>query len=352
MKKVIALFLALVLCLGMFAGCANNEQTPTTTEEPTPDDGVLRVLLLGHSLGNDSIWILPEIAKKEGFKDMVFGMLYYSGCRLDQHINFLSTDAAEYQYRQFDLNKDGDWQIADPQGAFYHGGIGADLTRIEDHVSMKFAIEMQDWDVVVLQAGVMEAAGKTSDGELTTDEMQTIMDYVNKCDIDKTTKTKFAYNMIWSFPSDDALLSDYYNGLLHSNFANTREMFEAIYTATKDIVEPYCDWAYIFPSGTAMENAHSSYLGNGVYRDTAHASDIGRIVTAYTWLCTLTGKDISEMKFAPIAGRALREAPYSGSTLARELTELEKNVVIEAVGNAIKTPYALTPSAYTEAPAQ
>jgi len=354
MKKILALVMVLVLCLSMFAACGNNTKEPEKeTQEPTPDDGVLRVLLLGHSLGNDSIWLLPTLAKNEGYKDMVFGMLYYSGCRLRQHVTFLTKEDPVYEYRQWDINKDGSWMMMDPQGAFYPGGIGADTSRFENHVTMKAAIEQQDWDVVVLQAGVMEAAGQTSDGALSTADIQTIIDYVNKNDIDKTTKTKFAYNMVWTFPSDDTMLSDYYHGLLYGNFANSQEMYDAICTTTKDTVEPYYDWEYIIPAATAMQNGHSSYIGNGMYRDTAHASDDGRIMCAYTWLCTLTGTDMSQMKVdKPIPGRELRGEPYRSTGLARTLTEAERAVVIESVTNALKTPYALTPSTYTEAPAQ
>lgn len=352
MKKIIAFLLVLVICFGVFAGCAKEAEKPEETKAPTPDDGILRVLLIGHSLGNDSIWVLPEVAKNEGYKDMVIGMLYYSGCRVRQHVDFLTKDEGVYIYRQYDLSKDGDWQVVDLNGVYYPGGIGADMTRFTgDQTTMKTAIEQQDWDLVVLQAGVYEAAGKTHDGELKNEEIQTLMDYVNKNDIDKTTKTKFAWNMTWTFPSDDALLSDSYRSGLHTSFPDSHAMYEAICKTTKEQVEASFDWEYIMPCGTAMENAHSSYVGNGMYRDTVHASDIGRIVCAYTWLCTLTGKDITEMQFAPIIGRALREEPYASTGMARTLTETEKNLVIESVGNAIKTPYAMTQSAYTEAPA-
>lgn len=352
MKKIIALLLALVLCLGMFTACGNTEEPEKTTQPPTPDDGILRVLLIGHSLGNDSIWLLPTVAKNEGYKDMVIGMLYYSGCRLKQHVNFLTNNDAVYVYRQWDVSKDGDWQMLDKTGAYYAGGIGADTSKFDEEVTMKAALEQQDWDLVVLQGGVMEVAGKTSDGELNLKDIQTIMDYTNENDIDKTTKAKFAFNVTWTLNSDDSVLGDYYYGLLHGNFKDSQEMFEAICTTMKDTVEPNFEWAHMIPVGTAMQNAHSSYLGNGIYRDYAHASDFGQVIAAYTWLSTLTGKDISEMKFGPIPGRCLRGAPYAGTTLSWTLNDAEKALVLESIGNAMKTPYAMTQSAYTEAPAQ
>ena len=60
MKRIICVVLAMVMCLGLFAGCGTTEEdkpdmtAPTEPEDTTAkDDGILRILVLGHSLGMD-----------------------------------------------------------------------------------------------------------------------------------------------------------------------------------------------------------------------------------------------------------------------------------------------------------
>jgi hypothetical protein len=69
MKKSICLLLALTLCLGIFAGCGNKNQEPETPK--AEDDGIMKILLIGHSTGVDSAYMLPAVAKNEGVEKLV-----------------------------------------------------------------------------------------------------------------------------------------------------------------------------------------------------------------------------------------------------------------------------------------
>ena len=359
MKKVISVLLIFVLCFGMLSACANNAGGENTTEKLPPDDGVLRVLIIGHSLGNDSTWLLPQIAKNEGLDNLVVGMLYYSGCRLGQHVQFSLANAAKYNYRQFDLSKDTTWQIADANGAYWDGGTGAvDLTGRNVNQTMKFAIEAQDWDIVVLQAGVFEASGKkTTDGLLNLTTIQGIMNYVNDNDVDKSTPVTFGWNMTWTMPADYANTTAYtyketYHNHLKSAFSSSYEMYQSIADTLQNQIMPKYNFKYMMPAGTTIENIKSSYIGDKVYRDYIHVYDFGRLAAAYTWLCTLTGKDMSQMKIDPIQSYHLVQKSLRDGKVDLTLTETEKNILIESVTNALKTPYAMTQSAYTQKPAQ
>ena len=86
-KRVLSLSLAVLLVLGVFAGCGNSDKPADTTEvqtatQPPEEAKVLKILTLGHSLGNDCNHMLSLIAGAEGFTDLEVGYLYYSGCRL------------------------------------------------------------------------------------------------------------------------------------------------------------------------------------------------------------------------------------------------------------------------------
>ena len=87
MKRLICLLSACLMLLSLCA-CGDKTDTPAGTTAPVAtepkvekDDGVLRVLMIGHSLGNDAMWMQPAVFMNEN-PDMkvVIGFLYYSGC--------------------------------------------------------------------------------------------------------------------------------------------------------------------------------------------------------------------------------------------------------------------------------
>jgi len=82
MKKYLAFLLALVLCFGLCA-CGGNtaaeDTQPTEPEQPkVEDDGIMKILLIGHSLGNDSSYMFPDVYRNEGNENLIMGVLYHS----------------------------------------------------------------------------------------------------------------------------------------------------------------------------------------------------------------------------------------------------------------------------------
>lgn len=366
MKRLFALMLALVLCASAFAGCkkeapAATNQGGTQTGEPqkeqTPaveDDGIMKILMIGHSLGNDSTFMLPAVFQAQGMTNVVVGVIYHSGCRLGQHAEYIKQDAAQYAYYEFDLSADEEWRRADCNGG-YHAfipGTGTDV-YIEDGSiaqTMKFGITRHDWDLVVMQAGVFEAANKADMSAQSMDfkaNIEAIQKHVLENDIEPGSVPKFAWNITWTCPSD-GMMNDSYKNNLYKNFANQREMYEAIIDTFQNTVKPLHDWEYVFPSGTAVENAVTSKLkAEGVYRDFIHVNDFGRLMVAYTWYCTMFDKDINELELKPVSYKLLNDAFARQYKKDLELTEEQQNILKESVSNALKNPYQATDSQYT-----
>ena len=56
----------------------------------------------------------------------------------------------------------------------------------------------------------------------------------------------------------------------------------------------------VIPSGTAIQNLRSSYVGDTVTRDGYHLSHThGRYTAALTWYAYLTGGDVNEITWVP-----------------------------------------------------
>ena len=106
----------------------------------------------------------------------------------------------------------------------------------------------------------------------------------------------------------------------------------------------------MIPSATVFENALSSYLEEeDMHRDYVHASDLGRVMVAYTWFAVLTGKDQLEAINLDVIPRSLLKTTLGGGSWT--LTDAEKAIILESVNNALKNPLQMTQSQYTQAPA-
>ena len=145
-KRTLALVLAF-LCVLACVGCGEKPAAPETTAatkpaptEPEGEAEVLKVLTLGHSLAVNATRMLNLVAHAEGYKEMKIGTLYYSGCPLYRHVEFLTNDSPEY--------------------ALYISSTETpDLPpEVMESVTMLQAIKFDYWDIIIMQGGVFELA--------------------------------------------------------------------------------------------------------------------------------------------------------------------------------------------------
>lgn len=356
MKRLFALFLAIACLFGLVA-CGNTAAPAGTTTAATTepkvekDDGVLRVLMIGHSLGNDAMWMQPSVFMNEA-PDMkvVIGFLYYSGCQLSAHVQYAKQTAAVYGYMEFDSEKGDYWWQADSMGNMnpYRYGTtvsGADPNSGRSQTSL-YAIQRQDWDVVVTQGYPWEVTKLAGYDPNLIGNMEFIKQYVMDNDIDKETTPKFGWNMVWTFPDDDELIRANDRQTMNVGFATVEDYYLKSAEVVRDELMPEFNFAYVMPSSTAYINALSGYkTTKEMYRDYAHASDFGRVMIAYLWYCALTGADIKECKFAPINYQYQKDEIAYHTKQDLVITEDDKAVIIDVVGSALAKPYEITPKA-------
>jgi hypothetical protein len=268
------------------------------------------------------------------YEIVVIGTLYYSGCPLYKHVNFLQENSPEYNlYISSTETKDKP-------------------PVIMNSVTMRDSLTKDYWDIIIMQGGVFEIAysDKYTDGNI-----QAIQNYVNEHKLNPLAT--FAWNMAWATPLDTELRdmypkepNTYYSS--YEKLGSSRDNFYGgIAQCVRDHIETDETFAFVIPSATAFENALTSYLEEkDIHRDYAHASDYGRVIASYTWYCRLMGIDkLEEIKLDAIPKEFFKS---TNSPEDRVLTDMEKAIILESVNNALANPYEVTPSQYTETPAQ
>ena len=315
MKRIIAFIIACVMLLGLCACGGNNapvETQPATTEapgatvdpnyDPVNNDKTLKILAIGNSFSNDTTHFLEDVAKAEGFETVLVGNLYIGGCTLETHAQNAEGNLPAYK---FYMNYSGEWET------------------IQD-CTIEYALKNQDWDIITMQqASTWSGKPATYEPHLTK-----LIDYVNK---NKTNpNARLAWNMTWAYQSD-------FEKDMFTQYARNQDvMYNAIITTVQNNILTRKEFSYIMPCGTAIQNARTSYVGDNLTRDGYHMSELGRVITSYTWLATFLNEPLTEIHLTNVS-----------DTLV--LSDQDKAMILEAVNNAIKTPYAVTNSTYTEA---
>ena len=323
MKRILALF----LCLMTAILCACSAKTPAATQpattvstEPTKyqmitdpgtpvcDGKSLKILTISSSFGLNTTNFLYEAAADQGCTDITIGRLFLAECTLLTHIKNLRNDTGAYRYYKKD--KPGDWTIT-------------------EGYTMLQGILDEEWDIIFLQHSATGAAEpNTYSDESNGDYIDVIMGYVRQNM--RNPDARFVWNMTWAFPAYST------SGLFVSLGSDQMKMYQVIVDTVHQYVVPRTDFATIIPSGTAVQNARSSYFGDTLNRDNMHLNEKGYIITSYMTWAALTQKPIESIG-QDVFGKVI-------------LLPSDKEVVIESVNNALEHPFEVTPSKLTEMP--
>ncbi|MFA5687883.1 MAG: DUF4886 domain-containing protein [Kiritimatiellales bacterium] len=266
--------------------------TPEAPQKP------LRILAIGNSFSVDAMQHLYQIATNAGFKQVVLGNLNIGGCSLERHWKSASEQLADYNYRK---NSSSAW--VDRKGSVIDDGLLD-----------------EDWDFISIQ----QVSGNSGLAETYNSDLDNLVEYINS---KKTNPdAKIMWHMTWAYQSNSK----------HQHFprynSDQRMMYQAIVTAVQEKIVPNKNINFVIPSGTAIQNMRTSYIGDTLTRDGFHLSlNLGRYIAGMTWLKTLTGVLIDDISWVPNAD----EVPP-------ELLP----VIKEAVNNAVKTPFSVTESSF------
>lgn len=216
----------------------------------------LKVLAIGNSFSEDAIEEhLSSLAQAEGLT-VVIGNMYIGGCSLERHVNNLRGNLKEYRYRKFD-----------PQG---------NMKEIWNY-TLEQVLAEEEWDYISVQQ-VSSLSGKP---ESYNPWLPELVEFVKE----RQPQAEIMFHSTWAY-------APHSNHEAFPNYDRDQlKMYNAIINATYQEV-PKVGIKLIIPSGTAIQNARTSFLGNDLTRDGFHLSKpLGRYIAACTWLEAVLGEN-------------------------------------------------------------
>ena len=251
----------------------------------------VRILAIGNSFSQDAVeQYLHELAEAEGISTII-GNMFIGGCSLERHVKNARDNAPAYAYRK----------------------IGTDgKKREKGKMSLETVLADEDWDYVSLQ----QASPFSGMYETYEASLPELIEYV-KARLPK--KTKLMLHQTWAYASTSK-----HSGFKNYN-CNQLIMYQAIADAVKKAAKAN-KIKIVIPSGTAIQNARTSFIGDHLNRDGYHLDvKIGRYTAACTWFERIFKHNVVGNPYTP-----------------EGLDEARKAVAQKAAHAAVKHPYKVT----------
>ena len=251
----------------------------------------VRILAIGNSFSQDAVeQYLHELAEAEGISTII-GNMFIGGWSLERDVKNARDNAPAYAYRK----------------------IGTDgKKREKGKMSLETVLADEDWDYVSLQ----QASPFSGMYETYEASLPELIEYV-KARLPK--KTKLMLHQTWAYASTSR-----HSGFKNYN-CNQLTMYQAIADAVKKAAKAN-KIKIVIPSGTAIQNARTSFIGDHLNRDGYHLDvKIGRYTAACTWFERIFKHNVVGNPYTP-----------------EGLDEARKAVAQKAAHAAVKHPYKVT----------
>lgn len=240
-------------------------QCVLTVQPETEDDGVIRILAIGNSFSEDAVeQYLWNLADAEGI-ETVIGNMYIPGCSLATHVENAEGDKAAYSYRKI------------------VGGVKTTTAGVR----LSEALADEKWDYVSLQ----QVSGYSGIYPSFEASLPSLAAYVRARAADP--QMKLLLHQTWAYAATSG----------HSDFARYDRNQTTMYRAVVEACERAAALVgadRIVPSGTAVQNGRTSYLGDTFCRDGYHLEyTYGRYTAACAWFETLFGRDATLCSYRP-----------------------------------------------------
>ena len=225
----------------------------------------IKILAIGNSFSEDAIeQYLHELADADGIETII-GNLFIGGCSLERHMQCVNGNLPDYRYRK----------------------IGVDgVTKETPKCDIARAIADEEWDYVSVQ----QASHFSGDYTTYQPYLSQLVAYV-KAHTKKDVKIVFHQTWACAQNSDHGGFKRYGN--------SQKQMYDAINGALKQVIKDIHP-DVIVPSGTAIQNARTSSIGDNMNRDGYHLNLLyGRYTAACTWFQAIFKRSVVGNSYAP-----------------------------------------------------
>ncbi len=304
------------------------------------EKGTLKVLVLGNSHGLDATNLLAEVFYQERVagnhdQDVLIAALYYSGCRVEQHYNFLSGNKNVYTYHKNYATTAGEsWVVKN-------------ATCLD-------ALRDEQWDIILMQQMNTYAA---QEEHYNAEHWKYVADYLRN---NQDNAPVLGFHMTWANPDDPTLAATGSASFQQTHIDNFSVdgkyeqdvMYEKIMQLTQKYIVDSTDWLgkdyfderYIMNSATAVHYAQNvrGRIHNNIYRDYTHMNDYGRLICAYQWYAQLMG--IEQLSEEDVNVSQIPSAlQHKNNNFAKDgiITKDMKEDLIASVNWALKNPFSL-----------
>ncbi|KHJ39224.1 hypothetical protein PBAC_05380 [Pedobacter glucosidilyticus] len=259
-KLKIILFICLFLCFSIESSASLIKK-----DSKSKKDSIVRILAIGNSFSEDAMeHFLFDLAKADG-KKVIIANLFIGASDLDLHWKNASGDIGKYNYRKI--------------------GVNGQKTKTPG-VSISTALADEKWDYISFQ----QVSTKSGLYDTYVSPLTNLLAYVkNK----SHPKTKYILHQTWAYRKSSPVKR-------FEKYGNSQEaMYKVIVETTRKIKRDY-DFDLLIPSGTAIQNARTSFIGDNLNRDDLHLSlFLGRYIASCAWYEMIFKTKVIGNKFFP-----------------------------------------------------
>lgn len=259
-KLKIILFICLFFCFSIGSSASLIKKDSISKK-----DSIVRILAIGNSFSEDAMeHFLFDLAKADG-KKVIIANLFIGASDLDLHWKNASGDIGKYNYRKIEV----DGQKTKTPG-----------------VSISKALADEKWDYISFQ----QVSTKSGLYDTYVSPLTNLLAYVKS---KSHPKTKYILHQTWAYRKSSPVKR-------FEKYDNNQEgMYKAIVETTRKIKRDY-HFDLLIPSGTAIQNARTSFIGDNLNRDDLHLSlFLGRYIASCAWYEMIFKTKVIGNKFFP-----------------------------------------------------
>ena len=243
-------------------------------------------------------------------QEIVLGIMYYSGCSMSMHTEFIQTNQCVYRYY---LNTNGKWSYT-------------------SNAHMDTGLTDQNWDVILLQAGTGDL-----ENEMNKPCREFITNYVNSR---VKTPHVFWWHTTWFNSTTPSLFDPSATKLDPAKIDQVKQLTDSVEAAKAYVMDDPM-FAGRICSGTPMMYALKvlDIPDTELYRDHTHLSDYGCLLVAYAWYAQFTGNPVTEINI-DVIDTQYRQHQYQNLG-PMTVTEEMKQAIIKTVDYTLNNPWTV-----------